>query len=205
MSEGTLMRSVQVLAATAARLNRDAGAISIPALYFFTDPERTPNPVAIAGRLPRKTAVVYRHFGADDRARVARKLSAVCRLRGLYLLIGADPELATACDADGVHWPERMMPSARSNVFRLESTAVHDAGAVLRANAAKLDACVLSPIFPSRSASAQRELGVFRASQIARASAVPVIALGGVNASNATRLIGRGFAGVAAVDALIEV
>lgn len=84
------------------------------------------------------------------------------------------------------------------------TAAARDAAAVSRANAARLDACVLSPIFPSRSASARNELGLFRASQIARASGIPVIALGGVNASNATRLIGRGFAGVAAVDALME-
>lgn len=198
------MRSVHVLAATAARLNRNAGASGIPALYFFTDPERTPDPVGAAKRLPRGTAVVYRHFGAANRARVARELAALCRSRGLYLLIGADAELAEACGADGVHWPQRLIPTARGAGFRLVTAAARDAAAVSRANAARLDACVLSPIFPSRSASARNELGLFRASQIARASGIPVIALGGVNASNATRLIGRGFAGVAAVDALME-
>ena len=204
MSEGTLMRAVHVLAATAARLNRNAGAAGIPALYFFTDPERTPDPVAAAQRLPRETAVVYRHFGAKNRVRVARELAALCRSRGLYLLIGADAELAVTCGADGVHWPERLMPNQRGSAFRLVTAAAHNVAAVSRTSAARLDACMLSPIFPSRSASARHELGLFRASQIARASAVPVIALGGVNAGNAARLIGRGFAGIAAVDALIE-
>jgi thiamine monophosphate synthase len=37
---------------------------------------------------------------------------------------------------------------------------------------------------------------------MARASTLPVIALGGVNARTAARLSGRGFAGVAAIDAL---
>lgn len=154
--------------------------------------------------LPRGTAVVYRHFGAEDRARVARRLAAVCRSRGLVLLIGADAELAEACGADGVHWPERLMPRERGAAFRLVTAAVHDAKAVARANDARLDACVLSPIFPSNSTSAQSELGLFSASQIARSSAIPVIALGGVSAENATRLSGRGFAGVAAVDAFLE-
>ncbi len=198
------MRSVHVLAATAARLNRDAGQPAIPALYFFTDPERTPDPVAVTRRLPRETAVVYRHFGAAKRKRVAGDLAAVCRSRGLYLLIGADAELAAACGADGVHWPERLMPNRRGDAFRLVTVAAHDVAAVSRANAARLDACVLSPIFQSNSASARHALGLFRASQIARASTIPVIALGGIKASNAARLIGRGFAGVAAVDALIE-
>ncbi|MEQ1489663.1 MAG: thiamine phosphate synthase [Terricaulis sp.] len=198
------MRSVHGLAAIAARLNRDAGAPAIPSLYFFTDPVRTPDPVAVARSLPRGTAVVYRHFGADDRADVARQLSAQCRSRGLVLLIGADAELAERCGADGVHWPERLIPSARGGAFRIVTAAAHDAKAVARASAAVLDACVLSPVFPSASASAQSELGLFNASQIARASAIPVIALGGVTARNATRLGRRGFAGVAAVDAFLK-
>ncbi|MCX7358731.1 MAG: thiamine phosphate synthase [Alphaproteobacteria bacterium] len=198
------MRSVHGLAAIAARLNRDAGAGAIPSLYFFTDPMRTPDPVAVVRGLPRGTAVVYRHFGAEDRADVARQLAAQCRSRGLVLLIGADAELAQACRADGVHWPERLMPSARGAAFRIVTAAAHDAKAVARANAAGLDACVLSPVFPSTSASAQGEIGVFSASQIARSNAIPVIALGGVTARNATRLCGRGFAGVAAVDAFLE-
>jgi thiamine-phosphate pyrophosphorylase len=96
------------------------------------------------------------------------------------------------------------MPTARGGAFRLVTAAAHDAKAAAKASAARLDACVLSPIFPSRSGSAQDELGLFRASQIARASSIPVIALGGVNGSNATRLSGRGFAGVAAIDAFLE-
>jgi thiamine monophosphate synthase len=37
---------------------------------------------------------------------------------------------------------------------------------------------------------------------MARMARLPVIALGGVNAETARRLTGRGFAGLAAVDAL---
>jgi thiamine-phosphate pyrophosphorylase len=196
------MRSVHVLAATAARLNRDAGCPAIPALYFFTDPVRTPDPVSVAQRLPRGTAVVYRHFGAPDRSHIARRLAQICRFRGLILQIGADPELASACGADGVHWPQRLLPDARGAVFRLVTGAAHDAASIARAAAARLDACMLSPVFASRSASAHGELGLFAASQLARTSPIPVIALGGVNAQNATRLMGRGFAGICAVDAL---
>ena len=195
------MRSAQVLAATAARLNRDAGAPAIPSLYFFTDPERTPDPCAAARRLPRGAAVVYRHFGAPDRARRARELTAICRARRLLLLIGADPDLAQICGADGVHWPERLLPAQRSD-FPLVTGAAHSAAAAARVAAAGLDACVLSPVLSTESASANPTLGLFRASQIARASAIPMIALGGINADVARLLPGRGFAGIAAVSGL---
>jgi thiamine-phosphate pyrophosphorylase len=103
-----------------------------------------------------------------------------------------------------VHWPERLLPDARDGVFRFVTGAAHDAASLARAAAARLDACTLSPIFASRSASAQGKLGLFSAGRMARASTIPVIALGGVNAENATRLAGRGFAGLAAVEAFLE-
>jgi thiamine-phosphate pyrophosphorylase len=188
------------LARLAARLNRDAGAPAIPSLYFFTDPARTPDPVAIAETLPRGAAIVFRHFGAADRLQTARALARVARRRGLKLLIGADAALARRVGADGVHWPERLL--ARAERFGLTTAATHSAEAAARAAAVGVEAIMLSPVFPSRSASATHALGAFRASQIARAAGRPIIALGGVNAKTARTLAGRGFAGCAAIEAL---
>jgi thiamine-phosphate pyrophosphorylase len=195
------MGSPHQLAALARRLNRDAGSPAIPALFFLTDPERTPDPLAAAKRLPRGTAVVYRHFGATDRAHIARQLAAICRSRALILLIAADPELARRVGADGVHWPEaRIAPRDGPGLI---TAAAHNADAVARAARYGADACILSPVFPTRSKPRREPLGVFRASQLAQRSAIPVIALGGVTARNAQLLAGRGFAGVAAIDALM--
>lgn len=196
--------SAKALAAQARRLNREAGAPAIPALYFFTDPERTPDPIAIARALPPETAVVYRHFGASDRVRVAAKLATICRSRRLHLLIAADPELANRVGAAGVHWPERRLPEIQTDAFALVTCSAHSREAVNRAALWGAHACVLGPIFETQSTSGNAPLGLFRASQIARGSAIPVIAIGGVDARNATRLSGRGFAGVAAVDAFLD-
>ncbi len=195
------MGSIAVLAALAARLNREAGRPAIPALYFFTDPARTPDPVAIAERLPRGSAVVFRHFGRPERFELARALGRVCRVRALKLLIAADPLLAERIGADGVHWPESLAPRHRGR-FPLEIAAAHSRRAILRASAAGFDACVLAPVFKSRSPSASRPLGIVQASAIIRNAEIPVVALGGVNAHTARQLTGRGFAGLAAVDAL---
>lgn len=199
--EDWVISSLHQLASIARRLNREAGAAA-PALYFFTDPERTPDPVRAAKRLPRGTAVVYRHFGAADRAAVARRLAQVCHARGLTLLIAADPTLAQRVGANGVHWPERLLPSLRDDSAQLITASAHTAAGIARAAAFGADACFLAPVFATRSSSGRKPLGLFRASQIARGAALPVIALGGVNADTARRLVGRGFAGLAAVDAL---
>lgn len=195
------MSSRHLLAGLARRLNREAGAPPIPSLFFLTDPERTPDPIADARNLPRGTAVIYRHFGAIGRARVARRLAGICRSRGLFLLISADPDLAQSVGAHGVHWPEARLPERRLT-SGLVTASAHSDAAVARARAFGADACIVSPVFPTRSASARTALGLFHASQLAREAALPVIALGGVNKRTARRLVGRGFAGLAAVDAL---
>lgn len=174
----------------------------MPGLFFFTDPERTPDPEAVARRLPRGAAIVYRHFGATDRAHVARKLAMIARGRGLSLLIAADPELAARVSAAGVHWPERLLPATRG--AGLVTASAHRPEALARAAAIGVDACILAPVLPTRSSSGREAIGLFRASQAARSARLPVIALGGVNARTATRLAGRGFAGIAAVDAFLE-
>lgn len=197
------MRLSAVLAAEARRLNREAGAPPIPSLFFFTDPARTPDPMVIARRLPRGSAVVYRHFGAAERGRVARALARACRSRGLVLLIAADPELAARVNAAGVHWPERLLPARRTlRDGRIATAAAHGPAALARAAAFGADAAVLSPVFPTESASARAPLGLFRASQWARTAALPVLALGGVTGERARLLAGRGFAGLVSVGAL---
>lgn len=196
------MGSLHQLAGLARRLNREVGAPPLPALFFFTDPERTPNPAETARRLPRGAAVVYRHFGATNRTRVARQLADVCRARALVLLIAADPGLARRVGAAGVHWPEHSLPARRDLSIQLVTAAAHSVDGALRAAAFGADACVLAPVFPTRSGSGRAPLGLLRASRIARGSTIPVIALGGVNARTASRLMGRGFAGLAAVEAL---
>lgn len=198
------MRSIPVLAALAARLNREAGAPPIPSLYFFTDPARTPDPAKIAEHLPEGAAVVFRHFGKRDRVSLARRLARVCAARRLLLLIAADPQLAQHVGADGVHWPEKLMPARRLPGARLQIAATHSRQAMLRAATGQFDACVLAPVFESRSPSATRSLGIVRAGTMARQAGLPVIALGGVNAETARQLTGRGFAGLAAVDAFLS-
>jgi thiamine-phosphate pyrophosphorylase len=195
------MSSRHLLAGLARRLNREAGAPPVPALFFLTDPERTPDPIADARKLPRGTAVIYRHFGAMGRAGVARRLATICRSRGLFLLISADPELAQSVGAHGVHWPEARLPEGRLT-SGLVTASAHSAAAIARARMFGADVCIVSPVFPTRSASARASLGLFHASQLAREAGLPVIALGGVNKRTARRLVGRGFAGLAAVDAL---
>lgn len=175
----------------------------MPALVFLTDPLRTPDPLAVARRLPAGAAIIFRHFGAADRVITARRLARVARARGLVLLIAADPHLAASVGAHGVHWPEARLPSRRDPRFKLETASAHGAQGLQAAMRFGATACLLGPVFATRSAAGNPLLGLFRASQLAKALAAPVVALGGINAENANRLRGRGFSGLGAIDAFL--
>jgi thiamine-phosphate pyrophosphorylase len=175
-------------------------------MLLFTDPVRTPDPVASAPRLPPGAGVVYRAFGAADAVERGRALAAICRRRGLLFLVGADVGLAVRLGADGVHLPERLASKigrirALRRRFRI-SAATHSLAAARRAAKAGVQAVVVSPVFPSRSPSAGSPFGVFALARIVRSAGAPVYALGGVNARTARRLKLTGVAGLAAVEAL---
>ncbi len=172
----------------------------LPPLFFLTDPERTPDPVAISARLPAGCGVIYRHFGAPDRAEIGLALADVATQRGLCLLIGADPKLAQAVGAHGVHWPEAQLGEARHwrGMFAINTASAHSRRAILRAQQAEMDAALVSTVFASKSASAGMPIGAARFRALTQEVDMPLYALGGINADTATQIADCG--GLAAID-----
>jgi len=195
------------LARTAAFLGRRRRARkALPALLFFTDPARTPDPEAVARRLPPGTAVVFRAFGAADAAERGARLMAVATTRKLILLVGADADLARRLGAHGVHLPERLAHRARrlkaAHPGWIVTAAAHSLVAARRALADGADAVVVSSVFASRSPSAGPPMGPLRLAILASRAGGPVYALGGVDNEKARLLKDAGLAGLAAVDGL---
>jgi len=124
------------------------------------------------------------------------------------LLIGADAALAAACDADGVHLPERALDQAadlrRRRPDWLLTGAAHALDATRKAFAAGCDAVLVSPVFPSRSPSAGLSLGAAAFRALVQAAPLPVYALGGVNAVTASQLAGSEAQGLAMVEGVVE-
>jgi thiamine-phosphate pyrophosphorylase len=172
----------------------------LPALLLLTDEVRLPDPLAAAARLPRGAGVILRHYGAPDRAALAARLAALCRRRGLVLLVAEDWRLAAAVRADGVHLPERTQRRFRVRRGWLLTAAAHSAPALVRAARLGARAALLSPAFPTSSHPGRPALGPTRFARLAQAAPLPVYALGGVTAARARRL--RAAVGVAAIGAL---
>jgi thiamine-phosphate pyrophosphorylase len=174
---------------------------------FFTDPARTSDPLAVIARLPRGAGVVYRAFGAADAVATGRRLVRAAHVRGLTILAGADPRLAAAIGADGVHLPERLAWKAAALRHArggwIVTAAAHSRSAIVRARSAGASAVFVSQVFPSASPSAGRPLGALRFAALVRGARLPVYALGGINALTGQRLARSGAAGLAAVEALL--
>lgn len=189
---------------SAIRRTRSHLPAHLPPLFFLTDPQRTPDPVAIAERLPSGCGVIYRHFGAADRGEIAHALADVAARRGLGLLIAADPELAQTVSAHGVHWPEARLGEARHwrGAFAINTASAHSRRAIHRADKAGMDAALVSAIFASNSASAGRPIGPARLAILAENAPLPLYGLGGIGASNAMRI--AEFSGLAAIEGALK-
>ena len=125
------------------------------------------------------------------------------RALGTIFVVNDDVDAALELGADGVH----LGPSdpgaerARARGLLLGRSAVSFEQAV----AADADYLGVGPIWPTPSkADADPPLGLAELERICRAVSVPVIAIGGIDPSNASDCIRVGAAGVAAVRAATD-
>lgn len=196
MSDSASRRSIARAAARLAAEQND-----LPVLVLMTDEARLKDPLAAARALPKGSMVIVRSRDAARRRNLALALREIARVRGLFLLIAGDVELAARIGADGVHLPETRIGEAaaiRARHKMLVTAAAHSLTALRRAN--YVDALILSAVFPTASHPGRAALGAVRANLMVRQAPVPVYALGGITAKNARLL--AGFCGIAAIGAL---
>lgn len=180
-----------------------------PGLILLTDALRLTDPLPAMKRLPPGSAVILRHYEWSYAQRLAlgRAMAALCRQRGLWLLVAGDARLAAALGADGVHLPQGLLAQATGarRRFRLVTAAAHDAGALARAARAGIDAVLISPVFPTASHPGVGGLGVLRFAALARQAKrgdLAAYALGGMGPGKRRRLRGLPIAGIAGIDRL---
>jgi len=150
----------------------------LPALWLISDARNDAVLEQALARLPRGSGLVFRHYHlplAERRARFA-KVRRLCRTHGHTAVLAGDARWP----ADG-HYGRRV-PG------RPYLATVHSAREIARANLADAAAVLLSPVFSTRSHPGGATLGPVRFRLLARLSAVPVIALGGMDARRARRL-----------------
>lgn len=168
----------------------------LPRLWLMTDQRMGDALWTALDRLPRGSGVIFRHYATRDRRALFERVRAVVRKRRLVLVLAGTPRQAVAWRADGAHGRS---PHRRAARPLLRTAPAHDAREMATARA---HAVLLSPLFATRSHPEARPLGPLRFAILARRAALPVIALGGMDAPRFRRLAPLGAYGWAGIDAL---
>lgn len=181
----------------------------LPERILLTDARRLADPLPFMRRLSPGSAVILRHYEwpSARRLALALEMKALCRRRGLLLLVAGDVRLALATGADGLHLPQNLLPRAAGmrRHFALVTAAVHDAGALVRAARAGADAALVSPVFATASHPGAQGLGILRFAALAdraRRLGLGVYALGGIDVAAARRLIAVPKSGIAGIGGI---
>ena len=166
----------------------------LPQLWMMTDERQGEQLWAALDRLPRGAGVVFRHYGLERAPRkvLLERVSRIARKRGLLLLVAGASIGERSWQIDGVH-------GRRGRGLR--SASVHDLKEIRAAERNGADLLFLSPVFATRSHPGAPSLGPLCFALLSRQTHLPVIALGGMNASRSRRLSGSRLYGWAAIDA----
>ncbi|HYZ77034.1 MAG TPA: thiamine phosphate synthase [Gaiellaceae bacterium] len=143
---------------------------------------------------------------ADDVVEVGRSIRAACAAAGVTFVVNDDVDAALRAGADGVHLGRDDVGAERARtagvLLGLSAASVAEA---LEAEAAGASYVGAGPVWETPSKpDAGPPLGLDGLAAISRAVAVPVVAIGGVDASNAGDCIRAGAAGVAVIRAVAE-
>ncbi len=127
---------------------------------------------------------------SSDRAVLesALKMSALCREAAVPFVVDDRLDVALACGADGVHVGQDDLPAALVRSLAPDlmlGVSTHDPEQLARAGEEGADLVGFGPVFTTRSkALPDPVVGVDRLARAVRASRVPVVAIGGIDASN---------------------
>lgn len=165
--------------------------------------------VAAAAARGGVTIVQLRDPDATTRALIAAAgaLQAVLAPHGVPLVINDRVDVALAVGADGVHLGDRDMPAATARRLlgpgRIVGVTVHDAAEARAVDTEIADYAGIGPVFATTTkAEARPAIGVDGFRALRRLVPLPVVGIGGVDATRAADVIAAGADGVAVVSAI---
>ena len=179
--------------------------------YFITDSglSRAGNLSDVEQALKAKTSVVqYRNKSSDTREfyEEAKALRQICK--NAAFLINDRVDIALACNADGVHLGHSDLPyqTAREllGANKIIGLTVHSLEDALAAQKMGADYIGVAPIFATATKSdAGTPVGIEGLKEICQKVELPVVAIGGIDLSNAQSVINAGADSVCAISAVL--
>lgn len=158
-----------------------------PDVWLISDERNDARLERVLARLPRGSGFIYRHYHLDEDRRRGRfaELKRIARRHGHVAVLSGTAAEAARWGADGAYGPPERLAHGPALLRLVTAHSLREIG---RANSARADAILLSPVFATRSHPGARQLGIVRFRLLARHAQAPVIALGGLSARRARSL-----------------
>jgi thiamine-phosphate pyrophosphorylase len=145
------------------------------------------------------------------RAEILRAAATFRRLADTYsalFIVNDDPDLARACDADGVHLgqDDGSVEEARALLGpdAIVGLSTHSAQQIEASKTSAVDHISVGPVWETPTKAGRPAVGLELVSHAAKHATHPFFAIGGIDASNAGDCILAGAAGVAVIRAATD-
>jgi thiamine-phosphate pyrophosphorylase len=184
-----------------------------PPLLLVTDRRQARQPLSevVAAALAagcRWVSVREKDLPEDEQIALVRMLLPMTRRHDGRLMLHGNAALAKICGADGVHLSAGSDPRAVRAMLgpgKLIGVSIHTVTEAEAIDPAAVDYALAGPAFETPSKPGYGpEIGRKGLGEIARASRVPVLAIGGLNASRAAEVLASGPVGIAVMGGVMR-
>ena len=143
-----------------------------------------------------------------EQVALAQRLLHIARDWNAWLTLHGDPALAVEAGLDGVHLAADADPAAARHAMgkgALIGMSIHTAEEAAKLDPAVVDYIIAGPAYASASKPGYGPvLGMVGIEKITEATAVPVVAIGGITRVHIPDLVAAGAAGVAVIRAILS-
>jgi len=167
----------------------------VPRVVLLSDARNDHRLEAAIARLPRGSALVFRHYHLPPQARRARfeRFRKLCQRRGVLVITAGE---ARGWRADGRYGAPHALGRTTGLRPCLFLATAHSLAEIAAAVRARASAVLLSPVFATRTHPGAAALGPVRFLLLAQRCPLPVIALGGMTRARVARLPVYGWAAI---------
>jgi thiamine-phosphate pyrophosphorylase len=189
------------------------GTVPQPPLLLVTDRRQARRSLeavvtAAVGAGCRWVSVREKDLPVDEQILLARSLLPLVRAQGGKLLLHGEASLAKDAGVDGVHLPAgRDAATARALLGpeKILGLSIHTVTEAEEIDPALIDYALAGPAFETPSKPGYGpEIGRKGLADIAQASRVPVLAIGGINAARIAEVLASGAAGVSVMGGVMR-
>ena len=138
---------------------------------------------------------------------MAREVKQITDAYEIPLIINDRIDIAMAVDADGVHLGQSDIPAHTARELlgpdKIIGVSAYNKELAVEAQKEGADYLGVGDIFGTSTKAGTHHVEIDTLSRICQAVKIPVVAIGGINLSNVTKLAGTGIQGTAVISAII--